>query len=593
MLQRGQTATEYIIVVAVVLVISLVGAAILGSLPSIGSESDERVERSSYLTKEVAIDTYGVESDSSTFVIRNNYPRKIQVSDASVEGINCNSSNLPVTLKPGQKFVLDCEANSSQVTSENPDVNFLWCDVGLQQAYDLKYGNSDANYNYNGTCGIEAAGSAPASFCTSATAGGFYFNGTGTLADPYGVCNCSMLEDIHQSKDANFTLLQDIDCSMSSNWDFNGSDFLGFDPIGQYNGFFLGGIFNGSLDGAGYSINDLYIYRPDEDGVGLFSAMHESSSIYNLTLTDSNVTGDESVASLVGLLYSGSVNETQTSGVVSGRTVVGGMLGYILSTDSKVHNSTNYVDVTATAQYAGAFAAYVNAAEVKEVLNYGNLDSTSRRGGGISGVASGGAIISKAGNYGNVTSTLATSSGGQIGGITGWMISGSTSIDKAFNAGTVTAEWNDVGGIVGDRIQGTPDNQVSNAYNLGNITGPRFTGGIVGSSSGDLTTNSYNKGNVTATIGDHVGGIIGFNQGTISNSYSNGTVVGIGGFIGEIAGRNTGSVIASSAQTKAGLRMIATYPAWDIQTSTVDANNGYPYFAWQTDDTGSIWKLFQ
>ena len=58
---------------------------------------------------------------------------------------------------------------------------------------------------------------------------------------------------------AHYILINDIDASDTSTWNCG----AGFKPIG--------GIFNGSFDGRGYNISDLYINRPFTDNVGLFS----------------------------------------------------------------------------------------------------------------------------------------------------------------------------------------------------------------------------------------------------------------------------------------------------------------------------------
>ena len=87
-----------------------------------------------------------------------------------------------------------------------------------------------------------------------------------------------------------------------------------------------------------------------------------------------------------------------------------------------------------------------------------------------------------------------------------------------------------VGGLVGEN-NGT----VSNSYSSGDVTGGAESydvGGLIGEQNGAVS-GSYSTGNVT---GDwSVGGLLGFNQGTVSNSYSSGSVTGdyhIGGLVG-------------------------------------------------------------
>ncbi|MCX5847207.1 MAG: filamentous hemagglutinin N-terminal domain-containing protein [Deltaproteobacteria bacterium] len=78
-----------------------------------------------------------------------------------------------------------------------------------------------------------------------------------------------------------------------------------------------------------------------------------------------------------------------------------------------------------------------------------------------------------------------------------------------------------------------------------NINGYGSVGGLVGYNNGSID-NSYSTGTVTGST-DFVGGLVGFNRttgGIISNSYSTGTVTGNNNYIGGLVGRNyEGSII--------------------------------------------------
>jgi hypothetical protein len=91
----------------------------------------------------------------------------------------------------------------------------------------------------------------------------------------------------------------------------------------------------------------------------------------------------------------------------------------------------------------------------------------------------------------------------------------------------VTGGW-DVGGLVGWN-QGT----VSNCYCTGNATGEGGIGGLVGDNWGTVS-NSHSSANVTGNWDS--GGLVGQNYGTVSDSYSTGSVAGnytVGGLVGE------------------------------------------------------------
>jgi len=92
--------------------------------------------------------------------------------------------------------------------------------------------------------------------------------------------------------------------------------------------------------------------------------------------------------------------------------------------------------------------------------------------------------------------------------------------------------YNRVGGLVGSN-GGT----ISNSYATGNVSGTGkigFVGGLVGDGYNGTISSSYATGNVSGS--SHVGGLVGQNTRTISNSYATGSVSGsiyVGGLVGD------------------------------------------------------------
>jgi hypothetical protein len=98
---------------------------------------------------------------------------------------------------------------------------------------------------------------------------------------------------------------------------------------------------------------------------------------------------------------------------------------------------------------------------------------------------------------------------------------------------TVTGN-SSVGGLMGGN-GGT----VSNSYSSGNVNGGSAqVGGLVGLNAGTVS-NSYSSDIVTGE--GHVGGLVGGNAGTVSNSYSSGNVNGYYG-VGGLVGVNVGTM---------------------------------------------------
>ncbi|CAN7228542.1 YDG domain-containing protein [Polaromonas sp. LjRoot131] len=109
--------------------------------------------------------------------------------------------------------------------------------------------------------------------------------------------------------------------------------------------------------------------------------------------------------------------------------------------------------------------------------------------------------------------------------------------------GASVAGSSHVGGLVGRN-----NGWISNSYATGVVTGgPDSSGGLVGENLGSIS-NSYAAGVVTGDYG--VGGLAGTNYGNITNSYATGAVAAIG-FNGGLVGWNAGGSITNSYATGA------------------------------------------
>ena len=128
-------------------------------------------------------------------------------------------------------------------------------------------------------------------------------SGSGTKTDPYLVGTPAQLDLIRSNNSAYFKLINDIDMTYDTqNPDglfYN--DGLGWEPL--YSGSLkissnkvqeISPAFQGGLDGNGYKIIGLFINRPNEDYVGLFSGMYNKNYadlyVKNLTLENPNIT---------------------------------------------------------------------------------------------------------------------------------------------------------------------------------------------------------------------------------------------------------------------------------------------------------------
>ena len=130
-------------------------------------------------------------------------------------------------------------------------------------------------------------------------------------------------------------------------------------------------------------------------------------------------------------------------------------------------------------------------------------------------------------------------------------------------------------------LVGLNDGTVSNSYSTGSMTGDLWVGGLIGVNSGTLS-NSYSTGNVTGDNG--VGGLAGGNVGTVNNSYSICSVTGedgVGGLIGVNSGTLSNSYSTGKVTGNDDVGGLLGYSDgtvsdsfWDTETSGQSTSNG-------------------
>ena len=125
-----------------------------------------------------------------------------------------------------------------------------------------------------------------------------------------------------------------------------------------------------------------------------------------------------------------------------------------------------------------------------------------------------------------------------------------------------------VGGLVGNN-----DGTVSNSYSTGTVSGEYEVGGLVGGNQG-IVSNSYSTGTVSGS--DYVGGLVGSNRGIVSNSYSTGTISG-NSMVGGLVGMNFSNTVSNSY--------------WDTETSGKDIGIGGGIIIGVTGKTTENMKL--
>ena len=262
-------------------------------------------------------------------------------------------------------------------------------------------------------------------------------------------------------------------------------------------------------------------------------------------IIDSHATGDVTGFKWVGGLVGsnnggGGVNRISGStagGAVTGTDLVGGLVGW---NNGPIIDSHATGDVNGRNWVGGLVGSNSGAGGVNRI-------SGSTAGGAVTGTGSpvGGLV---GWNNGPISSSHATgdvSGSSYVGGLVGEnsgaggvnRISGSTA------AGAVTSDNSRVGGLVGQN-----NGPISSSHATGTVVVTQSVGGLVGSNYDDDAWNglrvglnaiggSTAGGAVTGT-GNWVGGLVGWNNGPISDSHATGTRVSGSGQVGGLVGTN-------------------------------------------------------
>lgn len=381
-----------------------------------------------------------------------------------------------------------------------------------------------------------------------------YADGNGTVTDPYQIADWVQLDNVRETLNANFTLVNDLDTDTTGYETIaseNANDDQGFDPIGNNTNKFVG-----SLDGNGNEIHELTINRTSDD-VGLIgfagSAMHPGAHLTNLTLTNVDVTGNNSVGALVGNSSKVTVNNvTLTGGTVEGHgDRVGGVAGVLTANqninrerlaDSQVRldNVTGGTDVggaVGTTELSGA-SLQINTVSVNTTVEgYANV-------GGLVGQFSFNRIenVTTAGSV-----TASTTGTANAGGIVGLSESTSTFFIDSSSTATVSSPGTNVGGA-GGYIR----NRISGVVATGNVTGGSQVGGLIGKYDHPHTEGwSYATGTVSnaSASGEGFGGLIGEHtgSGTLMRVFASGDVTGH---------NNTGGLVGSATATNGDIDQV-------------------------------------
>ncbi|MEE9525831.1 MAG: hypothetical protein V3V78_04470 [Candidatus Woesearchaeota archaeon] len=139
---KAQGATEYMIILAVVIIIALLAIIVMKGIPSIGKAGAERSSAAFWETADIGFTAYAVDSSGVTLHLRNNFKNTITITKIELSDERLTTSpSLPETLSAGEERIL----TSDDVT----------CNAGNRYSYEIEVEYTDdetsADYTFTGT----------------------------------------------------------------------------------------------------------------------------------------------------------------------------------------------------------------------------------------------------------------------------------------------------------------------------------------------------------------------------------------------------------------------------------------------------------
>ncbi|WP_139996742.1 S-layer homology domain-containing protein [Paenibacillus paridis] len=383
------------------------------------------------------------------------------------------------------------------------------------------------------------------------------FLGSGTASNPYLIGTADQLNQIRGAY-----LNAGLYFKQTKNIDLSTSDYKdNWTPIGNNRAT----PFRGNFNGNGFAINGLKI-NTSGNNLGLFGLTSEESIISKVNLENVDVTGNNSVGSLVGA-NRGKVSYSYATGNVGGKDRVGGLIGdngvAISNGHAIIDNSYAHASVTGSGFSSGGLVGTNSGA-----INY------SYATGNVTGDYAVGGLVGN--NDGTISYSYATGEmidGQSIGGLVG-SNSTNTEIRNSFATGKVNGSFSS-GGLTGYNY-GT----ISKSYSTGEVNGGQHVGGLVSNLEvSGIISDSFTTGKVSGY--SFVGGLIGYaysnSSGSYSNSYASGHVSGDIAPISPLTSNGEGNNIGSIYLDE---NMKGPVGGWDFNTLwAIDPsrNGGYPY----------------
>jgi uncharacterized protein (UPF0333 family) len=133
MMKKAQTATEYLIILAVVIIIALIVVGVMGGIPGMGGGSKQKASAAYWSTAKIAFTSYSVRPAGVTLKLRNNNLESVTLNSVSLNSVNMGIT--PQTLTTGETATFTAGGINCTSGSYSYTVRVNYTDTGTGSSY--------------------------------------------------------------------------------------------------------------------------------------------------------------------------------------------------------------------------------------------------------------------------------------------------------------------------------------------------------------------------------------------------------------------------------------------------------------------------
>ena len=135
--KKAQTATEYLIILAVVIIIALIVVGVMGGIPGIGRSTGSRTSSAFWASQDVGITAYSVDAGRDVVLeVKNNNRNAVTLTEIYLESSTVDLVTSDVTIPAGGTTSVSGTATSLTA-----------CTAGQAYAYNVSMSYTDSKTN--------------------------------------------------------------------------------------------------------------------------------------------------------------------------------------------------------------------------------------------------------------------------------------------------------------------------------------------------------------------------------------------------------------------------------------------------------------